>query len=99
EACIGFARETVAGRKTIAVTHAENFPGTYASNTECPDYLLAQLDLKLQPQLRQGPLGMQQLSAVDVAGFHLRGYAGNSAPDHVDFLHAMPAWFGLLRIR
>ena len=99
EAFISFAREAVAGRKTFAVTHSEIFPGTYASTTECSDYLLAQLDLKRQPQLRQGPLGMQQLSAVDVAGFHLRGYAGNSAPDHVDFLHAMPAWFGLLRIR
>jgi hypothetical protein len=39
---------------------------------------------------------MQQLSAVDAGGFHLRGYAGNSAPDHIDFLHAMPAWFGLV---
>jgi len=99
EAFIGFAREAVAGRKTFAVTHSEIFPGAYASTTECADYLLAQLDLKRQSQLRQGPLGMQQLSAVNTGRFHLRGYAGNSAPDHVDFLHAMPAWFGLLRIR
>jgi hypothetical protein len=86
----------VTGRKTFVVTHSEIFPGAYASTTECAEYLLAQLGLTRRPQLRQGPMGMQQLSAVDVGGLHVRGYAGNSAQDHVDFLHAMPAWFGLL---
>jgi hypothetical protein len=96
---IAFAKEAIAGKKTFVVTHSEIFPGTYASTTECADYLLSQLSLQRRAQLHQGPLGMQQLSAVDVKGLHLRGYAGNSAPDHVDFLHAMPAWFGLLRAR
>src|SRR5712692_8666716 len=95
---VNFARAAVAGRKTFVVTHSEIFPGAYASTTECADYLLAQLALKRQAQLRQGAMGMQQLSAVDARGFHLRGYAGNSAPDHIDFLHAMPAWFGLVRV-
>lgn len=99
DAFVNFAREAVAGRKTFVVTHSEIFPGAYASTTECADYLLAQLNLKRRPRLLQGPMGMQQLSAVDMRGFHLRGYAGNTAPDHVDFLHAMPAWFGLVRIR
>ena len=88
--------KAVAARKTFVVTHSEIFPGAYASTTECADYLLSQLALKRHSQLRQGPMGMQQLSAVDAGGFHLRGYAGNSAPDHVDHLQAMPAWFGLL---
>jgi hypothetical protein len=88
-----------AGRKTFVVTHSEIFPGAYASTTECADYLLSQLSLKRESKLAQGPMGMQQLSAVDAGGFHLRGYAGNSAPDHIDFLHAMPAWFGLFGVR
>jgi hypothetical protein len=88
-----------AGRKTFVVTHSEIFPGAYASTTECADYLLSQLALTRHAQLRPGPMGMQQLSAVDAGGFHLRGYAGNSAPDHIDFLHAMPAWFGSLAAR
>ena len=96
DAFVNFAREAVAGRKTFVVTHSEIFPGAYASTTECADYLLAQLTLKRLPTLIRGPMGMQQLSAVDAGGFHLRGYAGNSAQDHVDFLHAMPAWFGLV---
>ncbi len=32
---------------------------------------------------------MQQLSEAKRAGFLLAGYAGNSAPDHVDQLHAL----------
>ena len=84
--------------KTFVVTHSEIFPGTYASTTECADYLLAALSLKRRPKPMRGPIGMQQLSAVDAGGFRVRGYAGNTAPDHVDFLHAMPAWFSLLRI-
>jgi hypothetical protein len=96
---VNFAKEAVRGNKNFVVTHSEIFPGTYASTTECADYLLSQMGLQSRAQLRQGPDGMQQLSAVDRSGFHVRGYAGNSAPDHVDFLHAMPAWFGLLGIR
>ncbi|HJZ81899.1 MAG TPA: hypothetical protein VKD91_16190 [Pyrinomonadaceae bacterium] len=94
---VKFAREAVAGGKCFVFTHSEIFPGTYASTTECADYLLAQLNLQRHPELHQGPMGMQQLSAVNATRFHLRGYAGNSAPDHVDHLHAMPAWFSLLR--
>jgi hypothetical protein len=107
---IAFAKEAVAGRKSFVFTHSEIFPGTYASTTESGDFLLAQLKLDLansnlkggqsnlrqRPSLRQGPMGMQQLSVVDVGGFHMRGYAGNTAPDHIDHLHAMPAWFALL---
>jgi hypothetical protein len=96
EPFVNFARAALAGRKTFVVTHSEIFPGAYASTTECADYLLSQLSLKRNPKLVSGPMGMQQLSALDASGFHLRGYAGNTAPDHIDFLHAMPAWFGLV---
>jgi len=99
EVFVKLAREAVAGRKNFVFTHSEIFPGTYASTTECADYLLAQLNLRRRAELRQGPMGMQQLSAVDAGRFHIRGYAGNSAPDHVDHLHAMPAWFTLLRFK
>lgn len=99
DAFVSFAREAAAGRKSFVVTHSEIVPGTYASTTECANYLLAQLSLKRRPKPANGPMGMQQLSALDAGRFHLRGYAGNTAPDHVDFLHAMPAWFGLLRIK
>jgi hypothetical protein len=96
---VKFAREAVAARKGFVFTHSEIFPGTYASTTECADYLLAQLNLQRRAFLHPGPMGMQQLSVVDAERFHLRGYTGNSAPDHVDHLQAMPAWFGLVGIK
>src|SRR5438477_2011542 len=96
---VKFAREAVAGRKTFVFTHSEIFPGTYASTTECADYLLGALHLKSKPDLKQGPIGMQQLSIASAGKLHVLGYAGNTAPDHVDHLQAMPTWFALIRSR
>jgi hypothetical protein len=98
DAFVKFAREAAAGKRSLVITHSEIFPGTYASTTECVDHVIGTLGLKRNPELKNGPMGMQQLSAVNVKGFHVRGYAGNTAPDHVDHLHAMSEWFKLLDI-
>ncbi|HYW29927.1 MAG TPA: hypothetical protein VE869_00375 [Gemmatimonas sp.] len=89
------ARAAMRGEKRFVVTHSEIFPGTFASTTETADWLLSALNLKRTPVLRWGPRGMQQLSHVKVGRFELLGYAGNSAPDHVDQLHAMPELLAL----
>ena len=86
-----FARDAVAGRKRMIVTHSEIFPGTYASTTETADWLLDQLGLKRKAVVKWGPMAMQQLSEVRAGRFLLMGFAGNSAPDHVDQLHSLPA--------
>lgn len=96
---VRFAREAAAGKKTFVITHSEIFPGTYASTTECVDFLLAALGLKRRAELREGPIGMQQLSRADAGNFHIRGFAGTTAPDHVDHLQAMSAWFKIFRIK
>ena len=74
----------------MLVTHSEIFPGTYASTTETADWMLGALGLTRQPTLTWGPRGMQQLSEAQAGRFALLGFAGNSAPDHVDHQHAMP---------
>lgn len=91
-AFVRFAQEAAQGRKRLAMTHSEVYPGTFASTTETADYLLARLALKRQAVLRRGPLGMQQLSRVSAGRFHLAGFAGNSAPDHMDHLYALGDW-------
>jgi hypothetical protein len=96
---VKFAREATLGNKSFVFTHSEIFPGTYASTTECADYLLQQLKLNRRPELQTGPVGMQQLSAVDSKGFHLRGFAGNTAQDHVDHFQSMADWWRLLKIK
>ena len=85
-----FARAAMRGEKRFLVTHSEIFPGTFASTTETADWILAAIGLKRTPVLRWGPRGMQQLSEVRSGRFELLGFAGNSAPDHIDQLHAMP---------
>jgi hypothetical protein len=85
-----FARAAVRGDKRFVVTHSEIFPGTFASTTETADWLLAAIGVRRTPVLLWGPRGMQQLSEVRSGQFELLGFAGNSAPDHVDHLHAAP---------
>ncbi len=97
EVFLQFAHDAVAGRKRMIVTHSEIFPGTYASTTETADWLLARLGVPRTAVLRWGPMGLQQLSEAKAGRFLLTGYAGNSAPDHVDQLHALPDWLKQLR--
>jgi hypothetical protein len=96
EPFVAFARRAVAGEKSFVFMHSEVYPGTYASTTECADHILKQLGLTRTAVLQWGPGGMQQLSEVRSGRFVLRGYAGNSAPDHVDHLHAIGEFMRLL---
>lgn len=96
EIFLKFARDAVAGRKQMIITHSEIFPGTFASTTETADWLLGQLGLKRKAVVKWGPMQTQQLSEARAGKFLLIGYAGNSAPDHVDQLHSLPEylrWF------
>ena len=92
EPFVRLARRAASGETRLIVTHSEVFPGTFASTTETTDYLLRAIGLSRTPVLEWGPVGMQQLSEASRGGFRLMGFAGNSAPDHADHLHALPAW-------
>ena len=89
EPFVRLARAAVEGAKRFLITHSEIFPGTFASTTETTDHLLQELGLHRVAVLEWGPLGMQQLSHVRCGGFEVRGFAGNSAPDHIDHFHGM----------
>jgi hypothetical protein len=91
-----FFRDAIARRKAAIVTHSEIFPGTYASTTETADYLVRELHLHLRAVLKWGPMGTQQLSEAHAGRLLIMGFAGNSAPDHVDQLHSLPAYLGML---
>lgn len=96
EPFVAYAREAAAGRKRFVFTHSEIFPGTFASTTETADELIRELGLKATPVVRWGPRGMQQLSEVRAGGLIILGFAGNSAPDHIDQFHGMPEFLQLL---
>jgi len=94
EPFLALARRAVAGERSFLVTHSEVFPGTFASTTECADHLIRELGLRRTPVLCWGPLGMQQLSQARRGRFAILGFAGNTAPDHVDHLHALFHFLG-----
>jgi hypothetical protein len=95
-AFLSFARLSAAGSKRFIITHSEIFPGTYASTTECTDWLLAALGLKRQPVLEWGPMGAQLLSRAKRGRFEVLGFAGNTAPDHVDQFHGLASFLEAL---
>ena len=90
-------RDAIAGHKRFLLTHSEIFPGTYASTTETSDYLIEHLHVRNHAVLRWGPMGMQELSEAERGKFRVLGFAGDSAPDHVDQLHSLPVWLKWLR--
>lgn len=92
EPFVNFARLAIAGEKEFLITHTSIFPGTFASTTECTDYLLQQTGLSRQPELAEWPLGLQQVGHAGSGQFKVLSFAGNTAPDHVDHLHAL-RWF------
>ena len=93
---VRLARRAVNGDVRFIVTHSEIFPGTFASTTETADYLLQAVGVARLPMLQVGPVGMQQTSEATRGRFTLRGFAGNSAPDHLDHLHGIPGFLPLL---
>lgn len=87
-----YAKLAMDGKKRLVITHSEIFPGTYASTTETADYLIDSLHLQRRPVLEWGPVGMQMLSETHQNGLTILGFAGNSAPDHIDHLHGLPVF-------
>ncbi len=87
---LAFARKAVDNKQRMMIVHSEIFPGTYASTTETADWILQQLNLKRNAVLRWGPMKTQILGEAEQGNFVIRAFAGNSAPDHVDLLHALP---------
>jgi hypothetical protein len=85
-------RDAMAGKKRLIITHSEIFPGTFASTTETADYLLREWGLRPHAVVKWGPMKTQTLSEVKKGRLLVIGFAGNSAPDHVDELHSLPQY-------
>ena len=90
-------RDALAGKKRLIITHSEIFPGSFASTTETADYLLREWGLAPHPVVKWGPMKTQMLSEVKRGRLLVIGFAGNSAPDHVDELHSLPVYLKWLR--
>ncbi|MCZ6756956.1 MAG: hypothetical protein O7C39_01620, partial [Bacteroidetes bacterium] len=59
-------------------------------------YLLSKVGVRKQPVLEWGPGGMQLLSRADSSGLTILGFAGTTAPDHMDHLHNMSSFLKMI---
>jgi len=91
-----YARLAMEGKRQFLITHSEIFPGTYASTTETADSLINALHLQGHAVLQSGPAGMQMLSETHRRGLTILGFAGNSAPDHIDHFHSLPVFLKMI---
>lgn len=96
QSLLRYARRAIRNGARMLVTHSEIFPGTFASTTETADWLIDELGLTRRRALEWGPLGMQRTSIASEGGLTILSFAGNSAPDHVDHLHALPWMLSLV---
>lgn len=84
-----FAEAAKRGEKLFALTHTTIPTGPYPSVQECVDRLLDMIHLSKSPAVATGPREMHQFYVVDEGSFHVRGFKGTRASDHVKQLHAM----------
>src|SRR5258707_1259017 len=57
---IKLARDAMAGKKRVIITHSEIFPATFASTTETADYILKEVGLRRRPIVKWGPKQTQE---------------------------------------
>ncbi len=93
---LDYAQKAAAGGKRFLVTHSCIFPATYASTTECAQYIIDELGLRRTPVLEWGPGGMQILGRTVSGNLKILAFAGNTAPDHVDHPHGLPDFLAML---
>lgn len=90
EPFVAFGELARRGEKLLSITHSAIRTPDYASTTETTDYLLERLDLTRVPA--RGAPGADRVelrSEVTEQGFRLRGYSGESGPEHGWHLHAL----------
>ena len=87
-----FGQDALANKKRLLITHSEIFPGTYASTSETAVYLLNAWSITAKPVARFGPMQTQLLSEAKSNGLTVLGFAGNSAPDHIDQLQSLATY-------
>jgi hypothetical protein len=100
-----FARAAVKRDKLFYITHSDIPTYDYASTHETTDAILRALDVQREPGGERPPLPdlpalgsayarsklqtLEPRSHADEGDFHVHGYAGNRAENHVSHLHQM----------
>jgi hypothetical protein len=84
-----FAEAAERDEKLFAITHTTIPTGPFPSVQECVTKLLDMASLPKTPSESIGPREMHEIYLVDRGSFHVKGYEGRTAGDHVKQIHAM----------
>lgn len=86
---VRFAERAKHDEKLFVLTHGAIPTGPYPSVQECTTRLLERVAVPKAPATGAGPLGMKRTYVADAGSFHVAGFDGMTAGDHVKELHAM----------
>jgi len=89
EKWVRFAEASMRGDKLFALTHSSIQTLGYPSTTETIGELLRQTSVDKMPTLAQGPRGMREIYESHRGSFHVAGYEGQTAHDHIDHIKGM----------
>ncbi len=83
-----FAQDARDRKKIMLVTHSEIPTSGYESTTQTANYIINGIGAQRSVVSSMDEIGTQK-SACDTGYFHLKGYAGETATDHLKHLYAM----------
>ena len=84
-----FADAASRDEKLFAITHTTIPTGPFPSLQECVAKLLEMSSVAKVPSSTIGPREMHEIYLADSGSFHVKGYEGRTAGDHVRQIHAM----------
>jgi hypothetical protein len=85
---VKFAKDARDGLKTFLLTHSSINTSGYQSTTQTANYLIDSIGSQRVQHTAFDEIGTQY-SRCDTGNFHLKGYHGVTADDHLKHLHAM----------
>jgi hypothetical protein len=89
EKWVRFAAASIRGEKLFALTHSSIQTSGYPSTTETVGELLRETAVDKTPMQATGPRGMREIYESHNGSFHVSGYEGQSAKDHIDHIKGM----------
>jgi hypothetical protein len=89
EKWVRFAEASMRGDKLFALTHSSIQTLGYPSTTETIGELLRETSVDKTPTQALGPRGMREIYESHRGNFHVAGYTGQTAHDHIDHIKGM----------
>ena len=89
EKWVHFAQAAMHGDKLFALTHSSIQTSGYPSTTETIGELLKATSVEKVATSATGPRGMRAISHSNRGDFHVEGFEGQTAKDHIDHIKGM----------